>query len=97
MTRYINADALIDNLNDLTVQVKQSAETWEVDLQVLVRSIQNCETADVRPNVRGKWVETESVFHVEKIYKCSECGHEAWGESECTDFCGGCGADMRGE
>lgn len=43
----------------------------------------------------GHWVEDEKQEHVEVIYHCSECGHMAWGECECTNYCGGCGADMR--
>lgn len=42
----------------------------------------------------GHWVENEKQIHVEKMYHCSECGFEAWGECERTNYCGGCGARM---
>ena len=43
------------------------------------------------------WELDEQQEHVEKIYHCSNCGYRAWGEYEKTDFCGGCGAEMRGD
>lgn len=45
----------------------------------------------------GKWIENEDQHHVEIIYHCSECGFQAWGEGELTNFCGGCGARMIGD
>lgn len=32
--------------------------------------------------------------HIEKIYNCSACQYEAWGESEKTNYCPYCGAKM---
>lgn len=48
---------------------------------------------------KGKWIEDDehNQNHIEKIWHCSECNYEAWGEYDKSDFCGGCGADMRGE
>lgn len=46
---------------------------------------------------KGKWVEDDEQIHIELTYHCSECGFQAWGEHEKTDYCGGCGADMRGK
>lgn len=47
--------------------------------------------ADVRPVVRGKWVEDDYGF-----VRCSTCGME-WEEPEHpkTNYCPNCGADMR--
>lgn len=42
----------------------------------------------------GEWIENEDQHHVEIIYHCSECGFQAWGDGELTNFCGGCGARM---
>ena len=53
--------------------------------------------ADVRPVVRAKWIETtEEEMHVERTFRCSNCGFNAWGIDERTNYCGNCGADMRG-
>ena len=42
---------------------------------------------------RGKWIHyDEGDFDYD--YKCSNCGYAVWDDS---DFCPGCGADMRGE
>ena len=41
---------------------------------------------------RGRWVHyDEGDFDYD--YKCSNCGYAVWDDS---DFCPGCGADMRG-
>lgn len=50
---------------------------------------------DVRENVRGTWIKNENGWMV-----CSACGNEADGDDKgyfLNDFCGYCGADMRGE
>ena len=49
----------------------------------------------IRPT--GHWIEDEEQNHVEVCYHCSECGFEAWGKHERTNYCGGCGAYMKGE
>ena len=42
---------------------------------------------------RGRWIHyDEGDFDYD--YKCSNCGYAVWDDS---DFCPGCGADMRGE
>ena len=42
--------------------------------------------------VRGEWIEKESILC--KYFSCSHCG--GYNEYR-TNFCGFCGADMRGE
>lgn len=49
--------------------------------------------ADVKPIVRGEWVDNGISDSV--LAKCSVCGI-VWG-AVTFDFCPGCGADMRGE
>ena len=45
----------------------------------------------------GEWVEDEQQLHVEKTYHCSKCGYPAWGVTEKTKYCPGCGTYMGGE
>lgn len=66
----------------------------------LLEMIRNFDPADVKPVVRGEWIEGEYVGEVgdEIKWHCSSCGfavlsdeHPAW------RFCPDCGADMRKE
>lgn len=50
--------------------------------------------ADVRPVVRGKWT-----LHDDGSGTCSECGIRqmlVWNDDSWMNYCGNCGADMRG-
>lgn len=59
-------------------------------LKILFNKIESIPAADVRPVVRGKWVD-ESIKGVR--YHCSVCQ----GRFDYTwHFCPNCGADMRG-
>ena len=83
MSRYIDADALMEELLD-------SGWEYKVDQQP---------TADVRPNVRGEWIEPnrDDVVSYGPGYKgCSNCGKAVW-LGKWMNFCPNCGADMRGE
>ena len=62
--------------------------------------------ADVRPVVRGKWIQTTQPmgWHDEECAECSVCGEDfvldEWAMDEFTNlmhFCPNCGADMREE
>ena len=62
--------------------------------------LEQAPTVDAVEVVHGRWVknETESEKHVESIYFCSVCqNHDAWGETEKTNYCPNCGAKMDGE
>ena len=50
-----------------------------------------CLFADVRPVVRGKWVDTDNYY---QRWKCSVCGCHT--RDAAPNFCPNCGADMRG-
>ena len=63
-----------------------------------VRRLKEIPAADVRPVVRGRWVESKSIMDV--IY-CSECGFRTIygampdGLGRNYSYCPNCGADMR--
>ena len=78
MSRYIDADKLCEE---------------RVSNDPVVIAAKCMPTADVKPIVRGEWVDNGISDSV--LAKCSVCGI-VWG-SVTFDFCPGCGADMRGE
>ena len=49
-----------------------------------------------QPLKHGKWIRTDKSMGVETAYACSECGYLVR-ESDRTNYCGDCGADMRGD
>ena len=88
MSRYIDADELI---TDLKIDIDESdmPEMWFVGARSMLRRVERFPTADVKPVVRGEWVEDGAVM------KCSVCGNSS---DYCgtENFCSYCGADMRG-
>lgn len=68
-------------------------------LDSVLLGIDNSPAADVRPVVRGRWIEKEKdgVWW----YACSACGEHIpngrWGQKWHSTFCPNCGADMREE
>ena len=86
MSRYIDADALLNNLPD-DLPYKASVK------RVLIQA----PTADVAEVRHGRWILTDERF---AEMSCSVCGFSYYGEwdEECmTNFCPDCGADMKGE
>lgn len=53
--------------------------------------------ADVRPVVRGKWVDAVQSCHDSPHVRCSMCGEYYWRYFNKFNFCPNCGADMREE
>lgn len=74
--------------------------------EVSLRQIHDFPAADVRPVVRGKWVQTGGKYSRNKtidrrILTCSVCGNFLHMEGVNAgrgdaNFCPNCGADMRG-
>ena len=89
MSRYIDADRFEKWLSVKFSEGLIDLKTAENAASVL----KYAPTADVKPIVRGEWVDNGISDSV--LAKCSVCGI-VWG-SVTFDFCPGCGADMRGE
>ena len=56
--------------------------------------------ADVRPVVRGKWIDRDDKYYGWNMWACSACGEEfvlTEGTPDMNEyhFCPNCGADMR--
>lgn len=67
------------------------------DLETAALFCDDLPDADVAPVRHGHWIDCEDEYS--SYVRCSVCGDEftCW-EADCahTDFCPGCGADMRG-
>ena len=88
MRRCIYADSLLTKIK----AYRPYMYLGEDALSYAIKMVELEPSADVRENVRGKWIKGG----MSSLYKCqcSECGcyHRAM-----YDFCPSCGADMRGE
>ena len=90
--RPIDADVItpiIDEICELEKIPMHIAST-------IIMNLDCCPTLDVKPIVKGKWIEytSELDYSTETRYTCNRCG-----EMSCCkgNFCPDCGADMRGE
>lgn len=91
MSKYINADKLIDEIifNEEDVGIIGSKEVIDI--------IKNMPSADVRENIHGEW--KGGAFCGYDMYGeavitpiiCSECKYEV---EEVSNYCPNCGADM---
>lgn len=97
MSRYIDADKLIEFANNTK------------DKTIDANDIARFPIADVRENVKGRWVEVvdrtemydkEGVKTWGMLFQCNQCGfvlNAVEGHTGQYNFCPSCGADMRGE
>ena len=67
-------------------------DAWEDGYDFAIRQIESIPAADVRPVVRGKWLQYSPLADT---YECDKCGYQVIDESFRTNFCPNCGADMR--
>lgn len=108
MSRYIDADKLIKEINErITAAIEwgKNAETDDIKVRAEQAIATFCEasltakkisTADVRENVKGEWEEYRDWKHGSFKHRCSECGYH---DNERDDlgtynYCPHCGADM---
>ena len=98
MSRYIDADAIVDKVCEGISCNECSFGTNEDGMSecVLQKRMDGLPTADVRENVHGEWIIDGECID------CSVCRHEKWSRVPFEDlvkgfkFCPNCGADMRG-
>lgn len=79
-------------------------DAWDDGYDFAIGQIESIPAADVRPVVPGEWIEKKLPTADPRDYFCrmalccSICGHEIdYGRGYGPNFCGNCGADMRGE
>ena len=64
-----------------------------------IRAIAELPSADVVERKHGEWVRFDFA-EIPSVMECSCCGERIWLTTfyeDSHDFCGACGADMRGE
>ena len=90
MTDYISRDAAIA----AAFSANAIGNSAYRDVYDTVERIRMIPAADVVERKRGRWIEQ---YQGHNLLKCSACGHEYSDYIECQNFCGNCGAYMRGE
>ena len=97
MARYIDADVLIKDIKDLSNCPNGYSGTY--DKACIIGLVEDVPTADVRENVKGKWINDGYDFpHGNDWIHCSVCGKRGINvPADLTNFCPNCGADMREE
>ena len=91
MTDYISREAAID-----AARIWNGDESTEAWIQSNLRKLPS---ADVRPVVRGKWIDRDDKYYGWNMWACSACGEEfvlTEGTPDMNDyhFCPNCGARM---
>ena len=93
MAKYIDADVLLQNFK------KQYGEDlgWQcpVNMSDVGMMIEDAPTADVQVVRHGEWH-----LHPDGSGTCSLCGRTqkaVWDFDNAQEYCGKCGADMRGD
>ena len=102
-SRYVYLKEVYNYLNDYFCDRIKNGITGPVVWNDIHQALKDIPAADVRPVVRGEWIDKgirysrKSEFSpLERHYsfECSHCRKEREWKS---DFCPNCGADMRGE
>ena len=87
MAEYIDKQKFIDELDD-----KYSlGDIGRMERDIIVDALLYAKPADVRPVVRGRWIDYDDDYGA---YCCSKCEKDA-PEDIRWNFCPNCGADMR--
>lgn len=90
MNEYISRDEVLSRIyatHSTGGFANEEAYLWIHD------EITNLSAADVQPVKHGRWILCDDGY-----VRCSECNRKAFIENDetiLTDFCHGCGADMR--
>ena len=88
MPRYIDADALIDD-------IRKHSESYFAD-DFAHEWVDKQPSADVQPIQHGNWIGIDD--EPCETFECDRCGFvlEDWIQGAFYNFCPNCGADMRG-
>lgn len=92
MADYISREAVKEYLKRAIFGADSKIDKW----------VDAIPAADVKPVVRGHWVERKHAtmypdeYFCRMALSCSVCGHEVdYGRGYGPNYCGNCGADMR--
>ena len=97
MTEYINREDVLDIIQERIKDIDnhEMSDVWRARKAMAMhffREVQHLFAADVRENVRGEYIGAQTKYKTVAKRRCSACGIY----SEVWNFCGNCGADMRG-
>lgn len=95
MARYIDADALINFLDETVPYEEMLVSQYNADW--IYSFIECAPTIEARPVVRGEWIEkphTDGFGGHYFLYHCSRCDTP---NASKRNFCNECGADLRGD
>ena len=101
MAEYIDRQKVIDIINTTCpdLNIPELNDSWANKLigvirEALVELVKQAPAADVRENVKGKWIESSgATIDIKASSDCSQCG--ALGSPH-FKYCWKCGAKMRG-
>ena len=91
MAKFINADRLLQRLTTINSTVEQGIKYYNS----VYNLVNEQPAADVVEVKRGEWM-----LHPDGSGTCSCCNRtqkSVWDYDSAQNFCGHCGADMRGE
>ena len=92
MTRYIDADKIITDMDDMKVD----GEVFTTAVNYVKLIVEDAPTVDAEPVKHGKWENYIADTGVEhwRVIRCSECEKVA---IERYNYCPNCGARMENE
>lgn len=90
MDRYINAGSLLTKIK----AYRPYMYLGEDALSYAIKMVELEPSADVRENVKGKWLQDKHDEAGYGYFDCSVCGADFY---DVYDFCPNCGADMRAD
>ena len=94
MTRYIDADALTDDILKSAVMIDDTG--IQTGYEIAIELIKRQPTIDAEPVRHGKWIKADSQQYFRKHYPCftcSECGYRKDSQKK-WNYCPNCGARM---
>lgn len=93
MTDYISREAALSCFHDW---IDRYGHEHSADEMTEYQMIEDLPVADVRPVVRGHWIEHISdLFQADSTIECDQC-HAEQPTGIDDNFCPNCGADMEG-
>ena len=100
MAEYIEREAAIKRFNFAVLDCLGMEPT--IRAGDIIKALESIPAADVRPVVRGKWIDRVDKYYGWNMWACSACGEEFFLTEGTPDmneyhFCPNCGADMREE
>lgn len=90
----------MDDLISRQAAIKTVLKNWGHSIPHLTDELNNIPPADVRENVKGKWIKRDQRYVGWISFECSACGETLELDKATSDdfkYCPFCGADMRGE